>query len=107
MLPMTMPLTTTRLRNRSRRLLPTCTALDPARPLTADAAAGGLDDRVEEIPRGLIASHQLFRMPLDADHEALFAPHLHALDDAIGRPGHLAQTVAQALDGLVVHAVHL
>src|SRR5678816_2728073 len=101
MLPMAVPLTTTRTRSRSRRLVPTRTGLDPARPSAAGAAARGLDDRHEEVPRSLIAPHQLFRMPLHADHEAIVARHLHALDDAVGRPRHLVQPVAQTLDGPV------
>jgi hypothetical protein len=46
-------------------------------------------------------------VPLHTHHEALVARHLDALDDAVRRPRHLAQPIAQALDRLVMHTVHL
>ena len=98
MLPMAVPLTTTRMRSRSRRLVPTRTGLDPARPSAAGAAARGLDERHEEIARGLIAPDQLLRMPLDADDEAVVvrrAPRPRRSPS--GAHATVAQAVAQRL----------
>src|SRR5262245_63582133 len=75
-------------------------------PPISTTARGG-DEGREEIACGRVVIDQIFWMPLHTHDESTITRPVHGLDDAVRCPGHFPEASPQAIDGLMVKAVHL
>src|ERR671937_2175056 len=78
----------------------------PRSPSGSPACARGIDDGGKKCARGRVVADELFGVPLHGDDEAATVGVLERLDDVVGRPADVTKLTAEAMNGLMMEAVH-
>src|SRR2546428_5014024 len=80
--------------------------ISPRSRSVSPAGARGVDDGGKQCTRGRVVCDEVFGMPLHGDGEAPLIGVLERLDHVVGRSSDLPQVAPEAVNRLVVEAVH-